>query len=338
MPTAHNSSKHPYAPFGNKLLDVNSDSLPFSFLGNYGVLDLPEYSIHLTKNRAYSPNDGAFHSVDPLRLRGSVNHYGYSLNNPISLVDGDGNAAVLAVPIILILIGGGGVALDSYIDRGPMDGTGAGCGSGYTQFVPDRVGNTNLAWACHFHDLCYSTCSSDPSARQQCDASFYWNIRNSGGSETLARLYYGGVSKFGGSAFRDAQTAACAVQTPSSHDAPGGGGSGANAGDGNSDTAAAIDPNEKTAQAGYGPESFVAASRAVPYRVEFENYGPGSVEADGTPAPASRWATAPAQIVTVSDFLSTDLDWTTFQLTDVAFGDTVIKIQPTLSISKPRSR
>ncbi|MEZ6131916.1 MAG: cadherin domain-containing protein [Planctomycetaceae bacterium] len=86
------------------------------------------------------------------------------------------------------------------------------------------------------------------------------------------------------------------------------------------------DPNEKKPTLGHGPESFVSLTEPVPYRVDFENYGPGSVESDGTPAPESRWATAPAQNVTISDFLSADFDWRTFQLTSVGFGDTRISI------------
>ena len=64
---------------------------------------------------------------------------------------------------------------------------------------------------------------------------------------------------------------------------------------------------------GFGNASFVSANSYVPYRIDFENYST---------------ATAPAQNVTVSDFLSTDFDWSTFQLTDVGFGDTLISIPP----------
>jgi hypothetical protein len=41
-----------------------------------------------------------------------------------------------------------------------------------------------------------------------------------------------------------------------------------------------------------------------------------------------RNATAPAQFVEVSDPLSADLDWQTFQLTEIAFGDAFIPIPP----------
>jgi RHS repeat-associated protein len=73
------------------------------------------------------------------------------------------------------------------------------------------------------------------------------------------------------------------------------------------------DPNAKTGPAGYGPQGFVAPGTALPYRIDFEN----------DPA-----ATAPAQRVDVTDQLDPNLDWSTFQLTGVGFGDTNIAIPP----------
>jgi hypothetical protein len=49
----------------------------------------------------------------------------------------------------------------------------------------------------------------------------------------------------------------------------------------------------------------------MPYQVEFEN-DPN--------------ATAPAQIVTITDQLSSHLDWTTFELTEITFGEHIISV------------
>ena len=62
---------------------------------------------------------------------------------------------------------------------------------------------------------------------------------------------------------------------------------------------------------------------ALPYRVDFEN--------DPT-------ATAPAQRVDVTDQLDPNLDWNTFQLTEVGFGDTSSPSRPAASTSRPRCR
>ena len=77
----------------------------------------------------------------------------------------------------------------------------------------------------------------------------------------------------------------------------------------------AIDPNEKLGAAGYGPQAFITADTTIPYRINFENLGPGTV-----PTPAQP-ATAPAQRVEITDQLSTNLDWSTLQFTEFGFGD-----------------
>ncbi|MGO9917226.1 MAG: Ig-like domain repeat protein, partial [Isosphaeraceae bacterium] len=73
------------------------------------------------------------------------------------------------------------------------------------------------------------------------------------------------------------------------------------------------DPNSLIGPAGFGSDGFIALGLEFPYRVNFEN---------------EPTATAPAQRVDITDQLDTNLDWTTFQLTQVGFGDTIIDIPP----------
>ena len=71
------------------------------------------------------------------------------------------------------------------------------------------------------------------------------------------------------------------------------------------------DPNSEIGPAGFGPSGFISPTSLLPYRINFEN------------APT---ASAPAQQVTITDQLDPNLDWNTFQLTALGFGDTVITI------------
>ncbi len=71
------------------------------------------------------------------------------------------------------------------------------------------------------------------------------------------------------------------------------------------------DPNEKTSLDGFGDSSFISADTTITYRVDFEN----------DPS-----ATAPAQIVTISDPLAAELDPSTFELTEIGFGDVLIAV------------
>ena len=71
------------------------------------------------------------------------------------------------------------------------------------------------------------------------------------------------------------------------------------------------DPNKKIGPKGVGSRGFVVAGSLMPYRVEFEN-DPN--------------ATAPAQILEMTDPLDANLDWATFELTEVGFGGHLIAI------------
>jgi len=77
----------------------------------------------------------------------------------------------------------------------------------------------------------------------------------------------------------------------------------------------AKDPNEKFGASGFGPEGFIPSQTLIPYRVNFENLGSGS-----DPVPTQP-ATAPAQMVVVTDQLTEHLDWSTVQFTEFGFGD-----------------
>ena len=73
------------------------------------------------------------------------------------------------------------------------------------------------------------------------------------------------------------------------------------------------DPNQKIGPAGSGPAGFISATRALAYRVDFEN---------------ETNASAPAQQVVITDPLSTNFDLGTFQWTELGFGDLLIVLPP----------
>ncbi len=74
---------------------------------------------------------------------------------------------------------------------------------------------------------------------------------------------------------------------------------------------ASEDPNEKTGPGGYDDAGYIVEDTLLSYRVDFEN--------DAT-------ATAPAQVVAVTDRLDSDLDWTTFELMEIGFGDQLLAV------------
>lgn len=72
-----------------------------------------------------------------------------------------------------------------------------------------------------------------------------------------------------------------------------------------------IDPNEKTGPAGTGTDKVVEPGDELRYTIYFEN------------VPS---ATAPAQEVVIADALDLDLDWSSLQFTEIAFGEHVIPV------------
>lgn len=73
------------------------------------------------------------------------------------------------------------------------------------------------------------------------------------------------------------------------------------------------DPNELEGPNGYGAFNFISVDSLLPYTIHFEN---------------ETNATAPAQRVMLSNQLTNLLDWTTFELTEIAFGDQFIAVPP----------
>ena len=71
------------------------------------------------------------------------------------------------------------------------------------------------------------------------------------------------------------------------------------------------DPNDITGPSGIGSASFISSEATLPYTIDFENLPT---------------ATAPAQTVTVTQQLSPNLDWSTFQLGAIDFGSTVVNV------------
>jgi hypothetical protein len=84
-------------------------------------------------------------------------------------------------------------------------------------------------------------------------------------------------------------------------------------GSGNSSSPRPVDPNAKTGPAGFGTNGFITGSGTLAYRVDFEN---------------ETNASAPAQQVVITDQLSSNLDWSTFRLAEVGFGDQLIVVPP----------
>ncbi len=73
------------------------------------------------------------------------------------------------------------------------------------------------------------------------------------------------------------------------------------------------DPNDLIGPAGYGSQGFVTPNQTLNYTIDFEN---------------KPIATAPVQQAVVTEQLSTGLDWSTFGLGDIGFGNITVQVPP----------
>jgi RHS repeat-associated protein len=73
------------------------------------------------------------------------------------------------------------------------------------------------------------------------------------------------------------------------------------------------DPNEIAGPGGFGPNGFLPLGQTLPYTIQFYNKPDAS---------------APAQVVVVSEHLDPNLDWSTFQVGDLGFGNVFVPVPP----------
>jgi len=83
-------NKYAYTPFGMSLHKTEGIAQPFTFVGEYGVMEEAD-SLYYMRARYYDAGTGRFISEDPLGFDGgTVNLYEYAGDNPVLFVDPNG--------------------------------------------------------------------------------------------------------------------------------------------------------------------------------------------------------------------------------------------------------
>lgn len=311
-------SRYAYRPFGETLWSQGAVPNPFQFSGESGSM-IDGSGAQFMRDRFELPSLGRFLTIDPIRLHGGdSNLYSYVLNNPISFVDPRGHEVNTSInPSVSgsvgVFAGLGGTATTSVGDGNictSLDGgvgLGGGAGVSLNSQAPSSGWNgINLGF------------SAGPVSG---------NIGWGPGGLNLG----GGIGLGGGADLSLTTGWTWCHPLPQLPNPPGTAGptppgNGSGGGGGSSNTANARDPNHLVGPAGFGSQHWVRGDATLPYRIEFENYGPGSLNPDGTPVDSSRWATAPAQQVVITSTISTSLDLSTLLITGFGFGDVNVSI------------
>jgi RHS repeat-associated protein len=285
------ANAYAYAPFGALLKSAETIPNPFRFVGQWGVMKEGN-ELPFMRARFYSAHDGRFLGADPLRLRGGdLNFYRYVWNNPNRGIDPLGTDMGL---------GGFGDRCSAEVRYEPPV-HGYAIYGGYRYDFWPVVGPRPRGVGEHTRIKVDQYGNVIPGAEREYLGNEWYDFLDNNCWEMAWkwRDYFCGQSP---------EPPAPLPPEPSPPTPPTGPG-----GSGNSSSPRPIDPNAKTGPAGFGTNGFITASGTLAYRVDFEN---------------ETNASAPAQQVVITDPLSGHLDWSTFRLAEVGFGDQLIVVPP----------
>jgi RHS repeat-associated protein len=307
-------NKYAYMPFGETVAIKSEITNRFEFIGQCGVANEGN-GLFLMAARFYKPSVGCFTANDPIGLlSGEMNLRRYAHNNPIANSDSSGLASVTRKAISGAWGGLPGIgwpfvpyteAVHEQITFSkPMDiyyldengglvhyGGGAVDNIGYGPNGPFSYRHNVPAEQADFNSLVPRGDVLD----DQLMAQAVENVLSQGVkpySWWEAGQYYDNCQSFVARVVQEYSELLDMQDT---------------------EVATSQDPNNKICPAGYGTNGWIRVGSLMPYEIMFEN---------------ATNATAPAQQVVVTDPLSTNLNWSTFELTDIGFGDNLISVPP----------
>ena len=325
-------NSYTYLPFGEKTASITGVINPFTYVGEFGVMDEGS-GLYFMRNRWYSPALGRFVQQDPIGLAGGTNLYRYSINNPLISMDpngtcpGDNNRTFVddisdagsstpgrilnAGSGLIGLLPGGKVALVGHI-------------AGQVSNVPTEASlvtngaNHDLIGVIHDGGLLVANMSSFIP-----HPAFKWLGGLAGSVDEGSQLLFnwGAHKWYGGDPNIPANThqRPCGGTPPNDPppvppippNDPGDPLFNKQPKDPKKvPSGSPKDPNGKITS-GFGDQGYIPAGTPISYTVFFEN------ESN---------ATAPAEIVTVTDPLDKNLDWSTVQLSQMQFNNVTINV------------
>jgi len=310
-------NRYSYLPFGGSLIATASALNPFEFVGEWGAQNAGG-GLSAMGARNYSQARGRFIQVDPIGVLGSgTNLYRYGQNNPITYIDPSGLQSYLEAEFDEF----------QYFEKGELEGPASGHPLFWTRFsylAEDASDRAEDYQSEHDKPMTFPMGEGplDPRSPILVPESACPQIGNPGGPPLICVPdswydYHGEPLGRHGSITPGSQVVDAVCTDTSSN-------TGLNAPAGASNPCrltiahqpatpvGSFDPNALYGPSGYGQANYVnVIGRTFAYKITFEN---------------DRTATAPAQTVTITQNLDSNLDWPTFRLTGIGFADHDIAI------------
>jgi RHS repeat-associated protein len=265
-PPGSYANTYSYGPFGEQLAGTGTIPNPFSYVGQWGVLD-EVGDLSLMRSRLYDSTVARFIQQDPIGFDGGdQNLYRYVGNDPVDYLD----------PVGPQRWNQGSVYPDPGEYREPSPGD---QGGGYSS-----PGQTAAPSGCDDPLIMFSE-------KMKMGCPGYRT-----GPPPPPQRYFPRVVGPLDLPLQPIERILSEQRTPK-------------------------DPNDITGPGGFGPSGFVSSNQSFPYTIQFQN---------------QPTATAPAQVVEVTETLDPNLDWSTFQLGDFGFGGIEVVAPPGLSAYSTR--
>jgi RHS repeat-associated protein len=316
------ANSYVYLPFGKQSVLSAAIPNPFTYNGQIGVRDEGS-GLYFMRHRWYNPQLGRFQQLDPLGLTGAENLYAFVGNSPVAFVDplglatippqlrrptdpppppsgdpvydlGNSKAGHLLNAVAGEIPGGGGFVAGSASNVLTLDSFGHSWATGDTLGIvhDGALGITREIglFTAHLPQ------APGPLGVLQGVVKHIGAIDE--GSQLLFNWYFipDDPRPDGIPVTRLPKGCGpCLFKPAKPNTVP---------------INSSTDPNAKIAS-GFGNQGFIPSGSAVTYTIFFENQST---------------ATAPAQKVTVTDALSSSLDWSTVQLNQISFNNTTIAV------------
>jgi len=294
-----------YDPFGVLRQQLGTATTALRYAGRFGVISDSDAMLFM-RNRYYRPAEGRFVQEDPAGLAAGLNAYAYCRNNPVKYVDPDGLiesiTADLPTTLLFFLLyepiyDSSGREIEpagqagSLLEKFQYGNWGGSRWSGGEWIKPGELGDLRVPgtdWlddVFKYHDQAMLKGLPHPTNNAQDVLLLAAQILKLDPSmEKRVRDITTALSS-------DLDVKKALEQLNKIL----------------TDLIRPVDPNEKVGPAGTGDLRSIGVNDQLGYIIYFEN----DPEAG---------ATAPAQEVVVTDYLDTDLDWSTFRITEIGWG------------------